>query len=92
MPSQLISKTVRPAQRDIYAVVMDDYGAELHITLPVSVTAAERAAKVQAAIATMDAGQASMESAATAEGIDISGLKTEGQAKRAARIAAAQKK
>jgi len=85
MPAQVVSKTMRPSRRDIYVVVMDDYGAEMHLALPVSISPADRNAKLEAVIVTMNAGEQSMESAAAAEGIDISALKAGGLKKRTAR-------
>jgi hypothetical protein len=84
MPAEVINKQMRPARRDIYVKVMDDYGAEMHLTLPISMSHPDRTARIAASISTMSQGQASFEAAAAAEGMDISELKTVGLAKKAA--------
>jgi hypothetical protein len=63
--------------------IMDDYGNPYLVQIAVSL-AAQREELITAAKATMDAGQAALESYATASGHDISAQKTAGQAKRTA--------
>jgi hypothetical protein len=84
MPAEIVKKSMRAGRRDIYVSVMDDYGAEMHVALPVTLSAADRLAKTNAAIATMNQGQALLESAAAEEGLDLSAAKTAGLAKKAA--------
>lgn len=91
MSAIVVSKVMRPQRRDIYSVIMDDYGAEMHVSTPVTMAKADRDAKVKAAITAMDNGQSEMEAQAKVEGMDISALKTAGLAKRAARMEGGQK-
>jgi hypothetical protein len=84
MPAEIVKKIARAGHRDIYVTVMDDYGAELHRALPVTLTAAERLAKINSDIALMNAGQQQLETAAAEEGLDLAAAKTAGVAAKAA--------
>jgi hypothetical protein len=84
LPTEIVYKQIRTAHRDIYITVMDDYGSAMHLTMSVTTSATERAAKIAAAIATMDQGQTQMEACAAEEGLDLSTAKAAGLKKKAA--------
>lgn len=95
MAIEMVRRELRAARRDEYVVLMDDYGAELHLAIPVSWTAAQRQAKLDAATAQHAAGEAALEAwagrgDATAKA-DLERLKAAGLKRKAlARKAAAQ--
>jgi hypothetical protein len=91
MPAIVVSKVMRPQRRDIYVTVMDDYAAEMHLTLPVTMSKTDRDAKIKSALQTMNEGQAAMEAQAKIEGMDISALKSTGTLKRDAATKKGQK-
>lgn len=84
MGAEVVSKIMRPARRDWYVTVMDDYGAPMHLSLPMSLTLAQREAKIEAAIATMNSGQAQIERTAVEEKYDLSAAKKAGAAAKTA--------
>jgi hypothetical protein len=84
MGAEVVSKVMRPARRDWYVTVMDDYGAPMHLALPMSLTLAQREAKITAAIVTMNAGQTQIERTAVEEKFDLSTAKKAGIAAKAA--------
>lgn len=84
MAVQIVSRTMRPARRDEYIVLMDDYGAELHMAVSTAFTPAQRAADIQAKMALHEKTQKQMEQYAAAAGIDLAPQKAEGVGKRMA--------
>lgn len=84
MAVEIVRDEIRAARRDEVIVLMDDYGAELHLVIPVSTPAAERASQIAAKTSAHQAGQAQMEAYAAAAKIDLTAQKAAGQEKRAA--------
>lgn len=84
MAAEIAKDTIDPVLRAELLVLMDDYGAELHVRMPVSLTAEQRQKRIETKIASHSAGQAQLEAYATAAGIDLTAQKTAGQQKRAA--------
>ncbi len=88
MPAEIVKQSMRPARREEYIVLMDDYGAEYHLTLTSAFTPEQRSAKLNAAISSHSAGEAKFEAYVSAIGAPqaegLSRLKTAGMTKKAA--------
>jgi hypothetical protein len=88
MPIDIVSQSMMVPEKCEQITLMDDYGAQFHLYIPVSTAAADRATQIQNAIAGMQANQTAMEAVAIANGYDINGQKTAGIARKTAMIAA----
>lgn len=82
MAVEIARQELRAARRDEYIVLMDDYGAELHVVIPVTFTADQRAAEIAAKTAAHAATQAQLEAYASAAKQDLTQQKASGQALR----------
>jgi len=82
MPSEVVKNRIVTEQGREIVTVMDDYGTELHIYIPVADTAF-RQARIDAAIAQQTANTAALESYASTHSIDLSEQRAAGLAKKA---------
>lgn len=87
MATEIVSKTISPAEGVEKILLMDDYGTPLCVNIPLT-AAATRQSLIDSNIAAMDARVTTMEGYATDAGIDLSTQKAAGEAKRAAAMAA----
>jgi hypothetical protein len=84
MSIDIVSKNIDTGEKRERLILMDDYGADFHVYIPVTATAAERATSLQNAITLMQSNQDAMEAYATANGHDLSAQKAAGIAKKQA--------
>lgn len=82
MPGEVVSSNLRAEQSMEDVHVMNDYGTETILGLPIS-DVANRQTRINAAIAALTAQETALETWATQTGTDISALKTAGLAKKA---------
>jgi hypothetical protein len=88
MAIDIVQQTMMIHEKLEQIILMDDYGAQVHLYISVGETADGRAAQVKNAIAMMQISQDNMEACATANGHDLTAAKTAGLATKAAMIAA----
>ena len=87
MSIDIVSKNIDTGEKRERLILMDDYGAEFHVYVPVTATATERATSLQNAITLMQSNQDAMEAYATVNGHDLSAQKAAGIAKKTALLA-----
>jgi hypothetical protein len=81
MPAETILTRLMPAEAQEAILIMDDYGTEFNLSIPIS-DSANRQTRIDAAIAQQSANQAALEAYAVAHGIDLSAQKAAGIAKK----------
>jgi hypothetical protein len=86
MPIDIVKQHIRAGRRQEHIVLMDDYGAVMHVVIPVSHTSAQRAAKISEATQTLVNGQAQLEAYAAENKIDISGQRLSNMAAKKAKV------
>jgi hypothetical protein len=81
MPAEVITNRVLPAQAQEVILIVDDYGTEFSLNVPIS-DSANRQTRIDAAVAQQSANQTALEAYATAHGIDLTAQKAAGTAKK----------
>ena len=82
MPADVVSSHLIAMQGQEIVHIMDDYGTDYYLTIPVT-DSANRQTRINAALAQQSANQAALEAYAAAHGIDLSAQKAAGLAKKA---------
>ena len=81
MPASVVRSEINPSQAHEKITVMDDYGTEAQLYVPVS-DSANRQHHIDAMLAQQTANEAALEAYAKAHGIDLSAQKTAGLIKK----------
>jgi hypothetical protein len=81
MSAEIVNSRVVPAQGQEVILIVDDYGTEFTLQVPVT-DPANRQTRIDAAVAQQSANQAALEAYALAHGIDLSAQKAAGISKK----------
>lgn len=83
MSAEILTTRLIPEQGNEEIIIMDDYGTEYRLYVPVT-DPANRQSRIDGALAKQSANQAALESYAAAHSIDLSAQRAVGAAKKAA--------
>jgi hypothetical protein len=81
MSAEVTNSRILPAQAQEVILIVDDYGTEYTLQIPVT-DSANRQTRIDAAVAQQSANQAALEAYASTHGIDLSAQKAAGIAKK----------
>jgi hypothetical protein len=88
MSIDIVNQTVDVNSKCEQITLMDSYGAQYQLCVPVSTAPADRATQIQNAIALMQTNEANLVAVATAQGYNLSAQQTTATAQKATLIAA----
>lgn len=87
MSIDIVSQTIDVNAKMEQVTLMDSYGAQFQLYIPVSTAPADRTTRIQNAISLLQTNEANLEAVASAQGYDLSAAQTTATTQKAALVA-----